>query len=95
MKATEWLINQIYEQGILDGVEQYCHIMMEQLEKKANEIFEDQMADAYMNGKNNGMDISHPLSMIKEISFYDWYNDNYETKHGDGISQQIEILKNK
>lgn len=56
---------------------------------KAKELFKEELAKAYIDGKCNGMDISHPLSMIKEISFNSWYNDNYETKNGEGTSQPL------
>jgi hypothetical protein len=56
---------------------------------KSKELFKEELAKAYIDGKTNGMDISHPLSMIKEISFDSWYNDNYESKHGEGTSQPL------
>jgi len=35
------------------------------------------LTDAYHDGKTNGMDISHPLSLTKEISAEEWYNETY------------------
>ena len=35
------------------------------------------LTDAYCDGKANGIDISHPLSLTKEISADEWYNETY------------------
>ena len=66
-----------WEKGFIEGF------------NKAKELFKEELTKAYIDGKCNGMDISHPLSMIKEISFDNWYNDNYKTEHGEGTSQPL------
>ena len=64
-----------WEKGFIEGF------------NKAKELFKEELSQAYIDGKRNGMDISHPLSMIKDISFDNWYNDNYKTENGEGTSQ--------
>jgi hypothetical protein len=44
---------------------------------KAKEMDKEKLTDAYCDGKANGMDISHPLSLTKEISADEWYNETY------------------
>jgi hypothetical protein len=46
-------------------------------EQQAKEMEKDMLTDAYHDGKSNGMDISHSLSMTKEISADEWYNETY------------------
>ena len=48
--AVERLLDEIYGQGILDGVEQYCHNTLEQLYKQAKEMEKEQIINAYING---------------------------------------------
>jgi hypothetical protein len=45
--------------------------------RQAKEMEKDMLTDAYHDGKANGMDISHPLSLTKEISAEEWYNETY------------------
>jgi hypothetical protein len=45
--------------------------------QQAKEMERDMLTDAYHDGKVNGMDISHPLSLTKEISANEWYNETY------------------
>ena len=45
--------------------------------EQAKEMEKDMLTDAYHDGKTNGMDISHPLSLTKEISAEEWYNETY------------------
>lgn len=56
--AVEWLIDEIYGQGILDGVEQYCHDTLKQLYKKATEIHKQECINFYIKGCEDtyGMD---------------------------------------
>jgi DNA-binding transcriptional regulator YhcF (GntR family) len=49
----------------------------------AKEMFEEQIEEAYYNGKGNGMDISHPLSITKEISAEQYYNDTFKSTKWD------------
>jgi hypothetical protein len=68
--AVEWLFGQIpgackSSKGAHDALEQ------------AKEMEKERLTDAYHDGKNNGMDISHPWSKTKEISAEEWYNETY------------------
>ena len=45
--------------------------------QQAKEMDKERLTDAYRDGKTNGMDISHPLSLTKEISADEWYNETY------------------
>ena len=38
----------------------------------------EHIIEAYIEGKTNGMDISHPLSLTKEISAEQYYNETYK-----------------
>jgi hypothetical protein len=49
-------------------------------EQQAKEMEKERLTDAYHDGKNNGMDISHPWSKTKEISAEEWYNETYGGK---------------
>jgi HEPN domain-containing protein len=48
-----------------------------ELFEQAKEMEKHMLTDAYHDGKTNGMDISHPLSLTKEISAEEWYNETY------------------
>jgi hypothetical protein len=65
--AIEWL-----EQEMLKP-----NLSMKEILQKAKEMEKDMLTDAYHDGKSNGMDISHSLSMTKEISADEWYNETY------------------
>ena len=41
------------------------------------EIEKEQIMNAHFDGKCNGMDISHPLSITKEIYAEQYYNETY------------------
>lgn len=41
------------------------------------ELEKQQITDSYGEGKTNGMDISHPLSLTKEISAEQYYNETF------------------
>jgi hypothetical protein len=49
----------------------------EKIIQQAKEMEKERLTDAYCDGKSNGMDISHPLSLTKEISANEWYNETY------------------
>ena len=66
--AVEWLVSQL-PLGVKDNI-------MDKIEE-AKQMEEQYMGDAFMEGKNNGMDISHPLSHTKEISFNEWYTETF------------------
>jgi hypothetical protein len=64
--AVEWLWEIAYNRELT--VEDW---------KQAKEMDKERLTDAYRDGKANGMDISHPLSLTKEISANEWYNETY------------------
>jgi hypothetical protein len=69
--AVEWLIEELEDNGInLD--------LASELIEQANKMFEEQVKEAHFDGKINGMDISHPLSIIKEITATDYYNETFK-----------------
>jgi hypothetical protein len=62
----------------LDADELYDYFMEEatrMLEKEKEVI-----CDAYMDGQNNGIDISHPLSHINEVGAEQYYEETFKTK---------------
>ena len=65
--AIEWLFDNVY----------MAHSELSEKLKQAKEMEKERLTDAYCDGKANGMDISHPLSLTKEISANDWYNETY------------------
>jgi hypothetical protein len=77
--AVEWFLDQLIEHRIIIVGKttyqvKYKHeILLEQ----AKEMEMDMLTDAYHDGKVNGMDISHPLSLTKEISANEWYSETY------------------
>lgn len=46
-------------------------------EEQAKEMEKQQIIDAFYDGKSNGIDISHPLSLTKEISSEQYYNETF------------------
>lgn len=85
--AVEWLESQLLKQKSIlknhfeegkwnddrcDEIDN-CLLFIQQ----AKEMEKNMLTDAYHDGKSNGMDISHPLSMTKEISADEWYNENF------------------
>jgi hypothetical protein len=71
--AVEWLIEELEDNGInLD--------LASELIEQANKMFEEQVKEAHFDGKINGMDISHPLSIIKEITATDYYNETFKSE---------------
>jgi hypothetical protein len=74
--AVEWLSKELESYGD----PQFCEIEWKQLDsliEQAKEMEKHMLTDAYHDGKTNGMDISHPLSLTKEISAEEWYNETY------------------
>jgi hypothetical protein len=69
--AVEWLVEQwpILESQIPGRI-------LEQ----AKEMEKEQIKEAHFDGKINGMDISHPLSIIKEITATDYYNETFKSE---------------
>lgn len=66
--AVEWLIDiQKAQMGML----------FESDIEKAKEMEKQQITDGYSEGKTNGMDISHPLSLTKEISAEQYYKETF------------------
>ena len=66
--AIEWLIEmQTSQKGMLFGSDI----------EKAKEMEKQQIIEAYGEGKTNGMDISHPLSLTKEISAEQYYKETF------------------
>jgi hypothetical protein len=65
--AVEWL-----EQEMLKP-----NLSMKEILQQAKEMDKERLTDAYCDGKANGIDISHPLSLTKEISADEWYNETY------------------
>jgi hypothetical protein len=65
--AVEWLLEEL-----LNG-----KALMPSIIEQAKEMDKERLTDAYCDGKANGMDISHPLSLTKEISANEWYEQTY------------------
>jgi HEPN domain-containing protein len=68
--VVEWFVKELYEGNEIFGVS-------DELFEQAKEMEKHMLTDAYHDGKTNGMDISHPLSLTKEISAEEWYNETY------------------
>jgi hypothetical protein len=71
--AVEWLVQQLSKEWQLEDRD--LHLI-----EKANKMFEEQIKEAHFDGKINGMDISHPLSIIKEITATDYYNETFKSE---------------
>lgn len=74
MTAVEWLVWQL-DLNVFESDEE-----VEGIIKKAKEIEKEQITDGYNEGKINGMDISHPLSLTKEISAEQYYNETFKSE---------------
>tara|TARA_R110000868_G_scaffold309986_2_gene571220 strand:+ start:4069 stop:4374 length:306 start_codon:yes stop_codon:yes gene_type:complete len=48
--------------------------------KELLEVEEEMIKEVYNDGKCNGMDISHPLSIVKEIKASDYLKDAFKNK---------------
>jgi hypothetical protein len=73
--AVEWL-----EKNMWEHIEYKPTLEIQRIRKKiqqAKEMERDMLTDAYHDGKVNGMDISHPLSLTKEISAKEYYEKTY------------------
>jgi len=71
--AVEWLVQQLSKEWQLEDRD--LHLI-----EKANKMFEEQIKEAHFDGKINGMDISHPLSIIKEITATDYYKETFKSE---------------
>ena len=71
--AVEWLTKEL--SAILGPIktEPMQDLLIVDAMKKAKQMFEMQITNAFQDGKSNGMDISHPKSRIKEISSNQYY----------------------
>lgn len=79
--AVAWYVHRMYEiemaynQGVINTE---IYVKSKRLALlQANVMEKERLTDAYHDGKANGMDISHPLSLTKEISAEEWYNETY------------------
>jgi hypothetical protein len=76
MTSIEWLIEQFKDYDFLLSLHQFDI-------EQAKEMHKQEIIDAYYEGKSNGMDISHPLSLTKEISFEEYYQETFVSKGSD------------
>ena len=76
---VEWFLDQLIEHRIIivDKTTYQVKYKHEILLEQAKEMDKERLTDAYCDGKANGMDISHPLSLTKEISANEWYEQTY------------------
>ena len=74
--AVEWLVQQLSKEWQLEDRD--LHLI-----QQANKMFEEQIKEAHFDGKINGMDISHPLSIIKEITATEYYNETFKSEQND------------
>jgi hypothetical protein len=70
--AVEWLVQ---EANLLENNGWILPLI-----KQAKEMEKEQIIDAHYDGKINGMDISHPLSRIKEITETEYYNETFKSE---------------
>jgi hypothetical protein len=82
--AVELFIKQLEEKGDIRETPSIRNIQLNidtadyiELKIQAKEMDKERLTDAYCDGKANGIDISHPLSLTKEISANEWYNQTY------------------
>jgi hypothetical protein len=78
--AVEWLVCQLQQtrdwQRVINEANQSTTSVRNVLQQ-AKEMDKERLKDAYRDGKANEMDISHPLSLTKEISANEWYKETY------------------
>jgi len=65
--SIEWLKEVYINQG---------RILNSQFEQ-AKAMHKEEITDTYHDGKTNGMNISHDLSLTKEISSTEYYNETF------------------
>ena len=77
--GVEWFLDQLIEHRIIivDKTTYQVKYKHQILLEQAKEMDKERLTDAYCDGKANGMDISHPLSLTKEISANEWYEQTY------------------
>lgn len=68
--SIDWLVEKMLTQ------DWYTYKSLEYI-KQAKAMHKEEITDAYHDGKTNGMDISHPLSLTKEISANEYYNETF------------------
>lgn len=75
-----WFIDQIYEHGILDGAEQYCHNTLRKLYDQAEKIHKEECIDFYVKGCKDtyGMDEGTEVFDKKDAEKY--YNETFNIK---------------
>jgi hypothetical protein len=69
--TVDWIKQQIRTKGITHD------LSIGEILDQAKEMEKERLTDAYNDGKANGMDISHPLSLTKEILAEKWYDETY------------------
>ena len=76
---VEWFLDQLIEHRIIivDKTTYQVKYKHQILLEQAKEMDKERLTDAYCDGKANGMDISHPLSLTKEILANEWYEQKY------------------
>jgi molecular chaperone GrpE (heat shock protein) len=52
--------------------------VLNRIDTELLEMEKEHIKEAHFDGKINGMDISHPLSIIKEITATDYYNETFK-----------------
>jgi hypothetical protein len=79
---VEWFLDQLIEHRIIivDKTTYQVKYKHQILLEQAKEMDKERLTDAYCDGKANGMDISHPLSLTKEILANEWYEQTYGGK---------------
>ena len=86
MKQTvvEWLVDEMNSikgsSTNMNGKIQFLEKELNKLYEQANKMFEEQIKEAHFDGKINGMDISHPLSIIKEITATEYYKETFKSE---------------
>jgi hypothetical protein len=72
--SIEWLVEKL---GIKEMYED-SDIPLDSILEQAKEMHKREIGNAFFEGKSNGMDISHPLSLTKEISFEEYYQETFK-----------------
>jgi hypothetical protein len=72
--------NQEIREVCIGVVEITLNAIIKRIDTELLEMEKEQIMDAYTDGKINGMDISHPLSIIKEITATDYYNETFKSE---------------
>lgn len=72
--SIEWLIDclRCYDREMIDLFHKEIN--------QAKEMHKQEVIEAFYDGKSNGMDISHHLSLAKEIPSEQYYNETFKTE---------------